>query len=653
MDLQKHREKKKRPELGCRVCSQRRPFRALLLWLATLWLAVLPVDLVRAEPTPFARQGRILVNVPERHGQWYAVNQQGTYLVSGQRIVFFEGLDVPEEMAGRLADLLRGALWREGFLLTHEFILRSLWPQLPVPVRALLRAGSQGWLLWTLYRSLHDVFSPLQTLINDYRKVWTEPYFQGPVPIAINDTELAFRFFLQAVFPEQSSDPVSIQIDRVPEIPGLKDYENPAAYTQPWVKLHSAMVSHDIQRLGVTGNAEGELAIRYRTGGSGSPEQVITASVSSQYQPVPWLLDMIRQKQSREDIRLYASLLSSDVIDLVARALACSQQNTVSPLNPEQRFCLAGSLTMTEDGMHYEPDIAAAPQLIWDERSYEGGRVLPLSGCNVIEKAMCWENYMVWGDSSQAYPWPQLTFYSRYASYQERNNWLLFQYEPQVWYTGGYMQVRVPEWIGRSLLAVLSSVGQALVNRTVTTLHDRWWQNPEALLGNKPVKTSYPASESAPNENLHAPDRGGYCNACEAKECRYPLCIAGLCGRYQPETMVDLGCSTGVEKHLLCSQCFFGILENSRQSVCTECNQYHRMNINRDVYQMEQKEQLIPLAPKCPLCGLTGRFDYRLGNVAKYLGDECGNLYTNLLWFLGDGLSVPKAVVEAEEGAEP
>ncbi len=571
-------------------------------------------------------------------GRWYATSDSGTYMVSGQRVVMFDGVQLPEEAATRLMNLLVGVVWKEGSLLSHEMLLNVLWPHLPWQVKLVLRGTSQAWLLYTLYRSVLDVSAPLLTLINDYRRAWSEPRYIGALPIAVNDAELSFRIFLQAQFPEKMTDPVAVSIDQIPDMSELPALVRPHGHLNPWTRLLKEMSASDIHRLQLAGSAEGGLELRFRDRNQGWREQTISTPLNGAYQPVPWLLEMVRQKIPRDNVRLYASLLSQDVIDLVGSMLNCRR---LEEERPGESLCPGGRLMNRDGGLEYIAHEPVVPPQIWDSRNYEQGRVLPLTGCNFNGQSLCWENYLIWGNGSVMYPWPVLTLYTRFASFKERNSWLLLDMEPQTWDIGSYFQVRVPELVTRAALATLSSVAQVVANRMVTSLHHYQWRN-DALEVVGDADAEETNSEAAPSG--HANVEESTCKACGGGECKYPACLSALCGRYKPETVVNLGCSKGGVKHQLCISCFRGQLRSSALKACPSCKGYHHSMIHQDYYQIDPEEAHKETAsvPKCPMCRVP--FDSRKGNVSEYLRAECGALGRHLRWLFSDSLEVDDPV---------
>ena len=570
----------------------------------------------------------------EYSSSWYATTGSGTFIVSGHRVFMFDGVHLPEEVAQRLMNLLVGAVWKEGYLLSYELFLRALWPQLPAPVRHVLRGTSQLWLLLSVYRSVMQLAPPVLALLDDYQKAWSEPRYQGTIPIAVNDAELSFRLFMQARFPEKITDPVAIDIDRVPEMANLPNLVRRRAHLNPWNRLITEMAASDIQRLQIAGSEEGQLELRFRDPfGNGGHEQVVNTNLSSDYQPVPWLLEMVRKKVPRQDIRLYASLLSQDVIGLAARMLTCRRLDAEHPVGNGQ--CPDGQLLHTDGGLEYLSKSPVIPSQIWEKRNYGPGRVLPLSGCDFSGQSLCWENYLIWADGTSISPWPSLTLYSRFSSFRERNSWLLFDYEPQIWYTGSYFQLRVPELVTRAFLALFDVAGQVVVNRLVTSLHHSWWGHGTAQ--KEPEKLS--PSEEAPAG--HADDNVQYCKKCDG-DCRFPSCQTARCGRYKPESMVNLGCSKGGERHMVCTSCFNGIIEASKVKNCNNCGQYHPRMLDPDFYQIdpEEAQKSIPSVPRCPTCRLPFNSGSKQGTIGTFLKEECGAFHQQVHWLFSDSLDV-------------
>ncbi len=592
-------------------------------------------------------------------GQWYAWNDSGTYVVSGNRVVLFEGVKVPEELASRITGLIIGAGWKEGYLLFHEFFGRAVQSYIPESANILLRGVSQAWLIWTVYRSIADITGPLLKLASEYRQAWSQwegdsgdqknsdaipdqslgeswsgKRVKGVVPIPVNDIELSFRVFVRAVFPEGLDEPVAVEIDRIPSMPGLPSIVRPHIHANPWDKLISEMALEGINRVLIAGSSRGRLQLTYQDSHNNWREQLITASLDAEYEPVPWLLDMVRKGGAREDARLYASLLSHDVLDLASQMLSCRRLNPViSPDKPV--YCTLGQLEALECSLHYQPYELLVPPQIWEDRNYPQGRVLPLSGCNFSDRPLCWENYLIWSNSSLIYPWPVMTLYSRFSDYAERTSWLLLSKEPQIWRTSSNFQIRVPELVTRLLLNLVSTVGQAAVNRLVTSLHHSWWQN-----GAEQGFAKRYQSRKISEEEGHYEAGDQPCDVC-GTACQYPMCPLCL-DRFESDTMVRI-CEN---EHRYCAECFFGMLDRKGINRCGYCDQVHRNRLNPVFYpDYELGDDDGPKYPTCPTC--RDRIDYNKGNVNQFLQDECGTFRLWWKWLFSDDLKEP--VKEGQE----
>ncbi|MCY4472703.1 MAG: hypothetical protein OXC07_07800 [Kistimonas sp.] len=561
---------------------------------------------------------------------WYAVTESGTFLVSGHRIVLMRGINLPQELGALALRTLAGAAWKQAWLLLYALYLKPLWPQLPEPVQFTLRGASQGWLLWTLARSLLTTSGSVFDLGHAWSKLSLgQKQLHAVLPIAVNDALLSFRFFFQVNFSEQPNDPVSLTIDRVPErLAQAQLHHIPYSYS-PLEELDQHMGDSGIDRLQLSFSKPERLHMSFRTRqGNMQHLYVDLANLSA---GTPWLLESIGQGQARTDTRLYTSMLSQQAIDLAGEMLACHRQHHQLPSDTTQ--CPGGQLVRRGHGFHYQPFTAVMLPRLWDKRDYEGGSVLPLSGCSQGGPPDCWEHYLVWSQGSALWPWPTLTFYSRFPGFDERNAWLLLRQEPQTWYTGSLLQTQVPETLSRSVLSLMAVASQTLANRAVLSLHNR-------ILG----ETEYEGFPTAPLQESTAEPEGekhtdtGPCPSCGFKPCLYQACSVGSCGRWRSDTLVDLGCSRGENKHLLCTDCFQGILNNTQMTPCSGCGRFHRSLIQTDYYQIDPDESQrgIPSAPMCPVCRT--RFDSRRGTIGQFLGDECTTLGKRLGWLLRDGL---------------
>ncbi|MTI13560.1 hypothetical protein [Sansalvadorimonas verongulae] len=526
-----------------------------------------------------------------------------------------------------MANLIIGGFWREGSLLTQELLFRHVLGGVPDYARYLLSASSQLWLLYTTYRSALEVITPLVTYLNEYRQATSGRWVRGVMPIAVNDAELSFKFFVQAVFPKQFMDPVAIQLDRVPRISNIPSLSRQYPHANPWGHLHREMEASAISRIQLGGTHEGALELRFIDKSGRQGEQVITSPLDNLYQPVPWLFEALRQKVPREDIKLYASILSQDALELAGQMLSCRREFPRLQ-NGEEGRCLSGYLEATDSGLNYTPRIPVILPQVWEDRNYATGRVFPLSGCNFNSKALCWENYLILGDPA-FYAWQlPMTLYTRFASFAERNKAILLHQEPQIWYSGSYFQVRVPELVSRFFLGVTSIVGQVMVNRMVVSMHHKWWGNGDvAVKKAKPI----PARQILEDHNESSDE---VCTACgEDAPCRYPLCNLPHCSRHKPESIVNLGC------HKICTDCFFRY-EPVKQLQCPDCGRVHWNEISARNYLLRATESSSKVSvPRCPMC--RDLMDFRNGNLKDFLGPDCKR--RPLSWWFTDGFGVKTA----------
>ncbi|CAM3580482.1 hypothetical protein [Parendozoicomonas haliclonae] len=571
---------------------------------------------------------------PEAVRRWYATSPAGTFVVSGNRVLLFENVQLPQELAEMASGLLTGALWKEGYLLSHELFLSMLWPSLPKPVQQMFRGVSQGWLLWTLMHSLVQVGSPLAVLVRDYYRYWNASHFQGTMPVAVNDAELSFRVFVQADFPDAIEEPAGFIIDKVPAMSALPTLVRRHDHLNPWNRLLDEMSRSDISRLRLSGDRDGVITVRFQDAGLGGAEQRLVAAVNQEYNPSPWLLEKIRNREDRKDIHLYTSLLSQDVLELMVRMLECRRLSREQPELEGQ--CKWGRMVKDEGGLEFLSDHSVAPSQIWERRDYPGGRALSLTGCAFSTQPLCWENTLVMGDGSKIYPWPSLSLYSRFSSFKERNDWVLLGHEPQIWFTGSFFQLRVPELFTRFLLSAFSAGGQIAVNRMVTSLHHKLWGN--GFVPGKPKPL--PESVEAPNQKEHAMQDGYDCLECNTPQCRYTLCHSCKF-RFDKGPMVDLGCSRSRdERHQVCTSCFKNLISITKVKPCDQCDAYHMHMIRESNYHIDPDEdqQMVKSAPRCPVCRVL--FDSRRGNIVDNLRGECGALWMKLKWLFSDSLGV-------------
>ena len=576
----------------------------------------------------------------------YHTTEAGTYVVSGNRIFLFENIQLPEEIANSLSSLIYGVLWKESYLLSHELFLGAIWPTLPGSVRWLLRSTSQAWLLWITAHELLAVSSPVVTLLHHYYHYWYSPRYQGALAILVNDPELSFRLFLQVYFPKELVEPAQVIIDRVPPMLGLPPLTQSLTGNRmplnPWNKLLDEMARSDIERLELSGNDLGDIRIRFREGSSheqlaDSSLQTIIASVNREYHPVPWLLEKIRRRIDPKAINIHTSLLSQEVLELVITMLACRRitanesQKVDTDFVDTETLCAGGHIEKNWETLRYVTAASIAPVQITERRLLTKGRLFSLTGCNLSEQALCWENTLVVNEGHQLYPWPALTLSSRLSTFQERNSWILMGHEPQQWITGSFFQIRVPELFTRILLASFHLTSQTVVNRLVASLHHRWWGNgfvPEP-------QPALPSSEALVNFDQHAYG-DEYCLSCRHEPCHYPKCPVCM-ERFWPETMVNLGCNEHNREainHHLCTSCYFRLLTFSNVSECNECRRYHRSMIQPGNYFADPDNPRG--VPACPLCRQP--FNHEHGNMGNYLGGECNALRRKINWLFSDSL---------------
>ncbi len=566
-------------------------------------------------------------------GQSYATTSAGTFLVSGHKIFLFEDVLLPDEIVDSLTNLVSGALWKEGYLLSHELFLDQLWAFLAKPVQLILRGTSQMWLLWRTYQSLVKSALPIVSLLRSYYRVSHSPRYEGNLPILINDAELAFRFFLHVRFPEEEKQPATVVIDRIPDMAGIPRLVRQYAHQNPWNRVLDEMDRNEITRLEFSGSRDGDIQIRFRDVKQHWVEQKITAVANSEYHPVPWLFEMIRNRIDRNDLKLHSSLLSQDVLALVAAMLECHQEASETP--NLGAWCEWGRIEPGGGGEIFTTHKHTTPKQIWEERNHTSGRILSLTGCNYSNHPLCWENSLVWLTGSKIYPWPILILYSRFSSFKERNNWILMEDEPQIWYGVSFFQIRVPEALTRTLLGLVNTVGQVAVNRLVTSLHHKWWKNGFASKKVEIVTKSTAVKEGAK----------------DAVIC--PVCY----GYYQKKTMVDLGCSSAkvpktlprihtladvseAPEHLTCVSCTLGVLKASVAKACSDCGHYHSSSIMGEYHGDGRR-------PFCSYC--REPYDWRRGgNLKSYLKNDDApkhplSLWQRLRWISDDlGVDSPK-----------
>ncbi|WP_281646856.1 hypothetical protein [Parendozoicomonas sp. Alg238-R29] len=563
----------------------------------------------------------------ERRGRWYAVNDVGTYVVYGNRIVLFEGVDAPEDVSKLMVDLVLGGFWKEGNLLTQEIFFRHVWKLLPNYAHQLLSVSSQLWVMLAVYRSLAQVVAPLFTFLNDYRKTMTGDWYEGAMPILVNDAELSFQFFAQVAFPKKITDPVTVELDRVPSMANIPMLTRPFPYANPWGELHKEMETSGISRVRLGGAINGSFELHYRNPSANGREQLISAALDSIYQPVPWLFEVIRQKVPRQEIRLYASLLSQDALELAAQMLSCHREHPNLQAG-EKGLCLSGVLESVDGGLFFRPRVAVVLPQIWEERNYNTGRVLPLSGCNFNSRPLCWENYLVLGDLSVLFRQPPMTLYTRFASFAERNRTILLNREPQIWYQGSYFQVRIPELVSRFALGLIGVAGQVAVNRLVVSMHHGIWGNgaPSKPKDDQVIPESQLLEDHEESEAID-------CKLCDGP-CQYPRCGIGGCGRYQPGTLVDFGCQGS---HKVCFDCLKRHMNVANIRPCRNCEKVHWNKVNPRSFQHDgnASSRDAPTIPICPLC--RAELDYRKGNLMNFLGEECSRLSLGVLWLFSDG----------------
>ncbi len=567
-------------------------------------------------------------------GSWYATTEAGTHVVSGKRIFLFENVKLHEELAASISSLINGAIWKEGYLLSHELFLSLIWPSLPQPVRVLLRGGSQAWLLWTTWQAIASTASPLAQLLKQYYQYWRAPRYEGLFPILVNDPQLSFRFFLQAYFPEQESASTEVIIDRIPALSALPHLTHKQDHLNPWHLLMDEMIRSDIERLSLSGDANGDIHIRFRTGeDEQQPVQTIHASVNREYQPVPWLLEKIRQRTDRRDINIHASLLSQEILELVTTMLSCHRAEITGIGHGSA--CGSGQLSGHRDTWRYSTPYSIAPQQIWEQRLPNNGRLFSLTGCHHSPNPLCWENTLIMGEGDRLSPWPTLTLNSRFSTFKERNERLLMGYEPQRWFTGSFFQVRVPELVTRLLLGTANIAGQVAVNRLVTSLHHQWWQNGAPSSPREAFKRSTMLPERY--EKLHAQGDDTPCPSCPDGACQFSACP--VCKNYfETATMVFPGCNgdnnTTQAKHALCSTCFFNVLAHSNVEPCHQCNSFHRNLIDPANYFFNPDDA--QAVPACSVC--RAPFNHLQGNLDQYLGDSCNALQQKMRWLFSDNL---------------
>ena len=576
---------------------------------------------------------------------WYAVSDSGTYIVSGSRIVLLRGVQLSQEWKTQLAGLLAGALWRQGWLVFYAHCLQSLWPQLPVPAQLAVRVASQGWLLWSLLASLRATSIPLSRLWSTGSDLLRgQSQWRSELPIAIHDDVLSFRFFLRAYRPgegpgegdregegqAEGGTSLALTIDRVPEHLALSRISAAFDYTGPWQQLDQAMGAAGVDSIQLLSGASDRLQLRLGVG-SGAVQQIDTDLAGGSL-AVPWLLESIGRGDRRAGNSLYKSLLSQQVIELAGDMLSCYSHWRESGSGGEG--CPAGQLMEREAGRFaYVPHRPVELPRLWDRRHYALGSVLPLTGCSDSGLPYCWEHYLVWSEGSAVWPWPGLTFYSRFADLSERNAWLLFRQEPQTWYTGSPLQIQVPESVSKIVLSLVRLASQALVHRMVLSVYEHW----QGRRQQEQQEVFAPlASVAEPEGEGHT--ETGPCPPSGRTACLYQPCCVGACGRWRDDSLVDLGCSAGESRHQLCTGCFQGILRNTQLTPCSGCGQFHRSLMRAAYYQIDPEESLrgVPSVPMCPVCRT--RFDAGRGTIGRFLGDECGAARAWLWWLFNDGL---------------
>ena len=637
---------------------------------------LLAVFVLLAGMTARARESAPVTVPRDQPASCYSSNDMGTYVTYGSRIVFFEGVQLSEEIGAQLLGLLAGAGWKEGALLINELFGERLSHHLPNHIRTLFFAGSQAWLAWTLCRSLSRVATPLGALLQDYRKVvtpWLKSYFsgyggsgqplglgarkeekaerfyRGAVPLPINDGDLAFRLFLTIIFPDDNATPVAVEINRVPDKTARLAADLPHSHLNPWHHVLAEMASFQVDRLRISATSRGDLCVSFRDRLDYGREQHLTAAFGTPLAPVPWLLEKVRRGVSRHDIELYSSILSQESLSLVRQMLHCYRLNyggKTAQKRESGSYALSaeGYMTAIEGGFRYWPFQMLIPAQLVEKQDHPQARILPLTGCNLSARPDCWENYLLWNDSSVFYPWPSMTLYTKYSDYTERSSWLLFSKDPYVWQLGSHFQIRVPKCVTQVLLGLLRSTGQAVVNRLVTTVHHRVWGN-----GQVSAAQIKPDSVPSPEDEVHDEN----CPTCPDGQCNYVKCNVRCFEMFEPQSMVVM-CD---RRHHACRECFFDWCASKGFDQCTCCGQLHRNRFNPDFFPHNEPYEE-PKVPYCPLCTVANdkgdpsnyvALDFNKGNVNEFLGDECGALRHWFRWLFDDEVKLPYRPPEKEK----
>ena len=470
---------------------------------------------------------------PVHINSWAGYDTRGSWLVVDGRVVYLEGLQLGEQWLSTIGQMLTGAIWHRSLLAA------SLWLQQSSSITKAMQLGSQVWLAWSLTRSLSRIGPQAYEAFWAWQQVASSRYVRGVHPVDINHALLSRRIMLTASLPDDPGEPVSLVVDRVPDLAAVVDLTAQLEMPEGWSELLQELSASGLYQIRMTGSQR-KVSVAFLQ------QNDLPVTVTHQLPgnaSFDWVLGRVRGKTVN---RYTASLLSPNMLKTVTQMLTCVRtHNNAVVGDAHSGFCRTGSLQAQETSGDFvwsggSTDVSLLPVSGTDEYR------LPVSHCAQSREPLCWQSSLLIRPGTILYPWKQLVLNIQEMSVEDRNADLLWggcrspKKTEAVLIDNAYLR-RVPGWMVELMMDAIDIVGQRVISRWIgkglQQVVGRW--HPHTV-------DSITDTEAFSGQAL--------------KSC--PLC----CESPSSAQWVDPGCGKD-DSHGLCLSCFFWTLGDSKLAV--------------------------------------------------------------------------------------
>ena len=196
--------------------------------------------------------------------------------------------------------MLTGAIWHRSLLAA------SLWLQQSSSITKAMQLGSQVWLAWSLTRSLSRIGPQAYEAFWAWQQVASSRYVRGVHPVDINHALLSRRIMLTASLPDDPGEPVSLVVDRVPDLAAVVDLTAQLEMPEGWSELLQELSASGLYQIRMTGGQR-KVSVTFL---QQNDLPVTVTHQLSENTSFDWVLGRVRGKTVN---RYTASLLSPSV----------------------------------------------------------------------------------------------------------------------------------------------------------------------------------------------------------------------------------------------------------------------------------------------------------------------------------------------------